>query len=165
MNMKKAEIRNTHGETKASLKKAISKNAGVKKAETKITVIMLCMDGHGSNEISKMIHIGRETARKYIRSFNEGGLDELLGYRTSPGRRSRLSEQEKDLLREALESTPLATGCGESVNWTTTEVRKFINNEFNKDMTQVGILKMLKKMGYSFTRPTYVLAKASKKNS
>mgnify|MGYP000844956241 CR=1 FL=1 len=162
--MKKVEITNTHGETKTSLKKAINKYSGVKKAETKITVIMLCMDGHGSNEISRMICVGRDTARRYISSFNEGGLEKLLGYKTSPGRKSRLSEQEKDLICDALLSTPKEMGCGESVNWTTTEVQTFIKNEFNKDMTSVGILKMLNRMGYSFTRPTYVLARASKKN-
>ncbi|OGO93002.1 MAG: hypothetical protein A2Y17_07175 [Clostridiales bacterium GWF2_38_85] len=163
--MKKAEITNTHGETKASLKRAISKYSEVKKAEIKITVVMLCMEGYGSNEIAQMLCIHKDTASKYVKLFNEGGLDKLLDYKTSPGRKPRLTEQEKEMLHEALLSTPLDMNCGESVNRTTTELQTFIKNEFNKELCTAAILKMLKNMGYSFTRPTYVLAKASKKNS
>lgn len=165
MKLSKMQITNAHGYTTDSLKRIKTKYKDICKSENKINVIMLCMDGHGRNEISKLLNTSEKTVTKYIKTFNESGLDVLLKYNTSPGRTPFLSEQEQELVCDMItNSTPYAQGCGESHNWTTTEIRAFINNEFKKDMTPAAILKMLKKKGYSFTRPTYVLARASKKN-
>jgi transposase len=162
--MKKAEITNTHGYTKERLKKAKSEFREVKKAEIKITVIMLCMDGYGVNQIEKMLNMGDRTVSKYINNFNEGGLEKLLEYKTSSGRKSRMSQQEIEFVEDALESTPKEMNCGNSVNWTLKNVQTLIKNEFNKKYCIAGIRKILIKREYAFNRPTYVLAKASKKN-
>ena len=164
MKMKKAEITNTHGYTIESLKKAKSRYSDIKKAETKIAVIMLCMNGFGVNQIEKMTKMSDNTVSKYINIFNEDGLEKLLEYKTSPGRKSRMSEQEKELVEEALENNPKEMNCGNSVNWTLKDVQRFIKNEFNKDYSIEGIRKILIKHEYAFNRPTYVLARASKKN-
>lgn len=162
--MKKAEITNTHGYTKESLKKAKTEYREIKKAEIKITVIMLCMDGYGVNQIEKMLNMGDRTVSKYISNFNEGGLEKLLEYKTSPGRKSRISLQEIEFVESSLESTPKEMNCGNSANWTLKDIQNLIKKEFNKCYSIEGIRKILKKRGYAFNRPTYVLARASKKN-
>ena len=43
-------------------------------------------------------------------------------------------------------------------------MQDFIEKEFGKKMTRTAIQEMLHRMGFSYTRPTYVLAKADKKN-
>lgn len=60
--------------------------------------------------------------------------------------------------------TPKEAGVDINVNWNTRIMRDFINQEFGKEISMNGILRMLKRFGFSFTRPTYVLAKADKKN-
>ncbi len=125
---------------------------------------MQCMDGHGILEIVNLCKLSDKTVSKYIRMFNEGGLEELLKYGKTTGRPSFLNKQEQERVKEAILSTPKEQGCGESVNWTAPLVKEFINKEFKINMTNVGIQLMLHRMGFSFTRPTYVLAKADKKN-
>lgn len=164
MEMKKAEITNNHGYTKEDIKKLKTKYQDVRKADTKMSVVMLCMDGYGVNQIVKLLNLDNRTVSKYIKKFNDGGLELLLQYKTSPGRRSRMSEQETELVESALESSPKEMGCGNSENWTMKDIQVFVKNEFNKDYTTTGLRKKMMKRGYAFNRPTYVLAKASKKN-
>jgi transposase len=162
--MKKAEIQNLHGETKASLKKAKIKFRKMPKAETKITVIMLCLDGRGVLEIKRLLNMSDKTVSKYIRLFSKGGLEELLQYGKGSGKPPKLSEQERALLAEKILSTPKDCGCEESANWTSKLIQKFIKKEFGTDMGLTGIQALLHRMGFSFTRPTYTLARADKKN-
>jgi transposase len=162
--MKKAEIQYLHGETKVSLKKAKIEFRKIPKAETKITTIMLCLDGHGVLGIKRMLNMSDKTVSKYIRLFNNGGLEELLKYGKGSGKPPKLSKQERDLLAEKILSTPKECNCGESTNWTSKLVQEFIKNEFGKGMGLTGIQALLHRMGFSFTRPTYTLARADKKN-
>lgn len=162
--MKKAEIQNFHEETKASLKKAKIEHQKTPKAESKITVIMLCLDGYGVLEIKRMLNMSDKTVSKYIRLFNNGGLEQLLQYGKGSGKPPKLSQQERALLAEKILSTPKECGCGESANWTSKLIQEFIKKEFGADMGLTGIQALLHRMGFSFTRPTYTLARADKKN-
>lgn len=162
--MQKAEITDTHGETIESLKKAKTANQNIPKAQTKITVIMMCMDGHGVLEISRILKISNTTAGRYIKRFNGGGLDELLDYKKASGAPCKLSEAERQFCYEIFQQTPKEAGFGVSANWTSPMMQEFIKKEFGKKLTPTGIQKMLHRMGFSFTRPTYTLARADKKN-
>ena len=165
MKMKKASITDMHGETKKSLKNARIRYRMIPKAESKINVILQCLNGHGVLEICKLLDMSDKTVSKYIQRFNEGGLEAVLQIGKSTGHPYTLTEEERNAVKEALLfSSPKESGCGESVNWTSVQLREFIQKKFGKDMSNVGIQKMLHKMGFSFTRPTYVLAKADKKN-
>jgi len=162
--MEKAVITNTHGETMSSLKKARTANQNIPKAQTKITVIMMCLDGHGVLDISRILKISKTTAGRYVKRYNHGGLDELLDYVKASGAPSKLSASEQEFCYEAFQQTPKEAGFGVSANWTSPMMQEFIEKEFGKKLTTTGIQKMLHRMGFSFTRPTYTLARADKKN-
>ena len=162
--MKKANISNLHGENIESLKRERVANQGIPKAQTKITVIIMCLDGHGVLEIGRLLKVDKMTVGRYIKKFNNGGLSELLKYGKSSGAPCKLSESEQSLFYEAVLSTPKDAGCGKSVNWTSKLLQEFIKKTFGKTMTAVGVQLMLHRMGFSFTRPTYTLARADKKN-
>jgi transposase len=162
--VKKAEIKDLHGETKASLKKAKIEYQKIPKTETKITVVMLCLDGHGILEIKRMLNMSDKTVSKYIRLYNNGGLKELLKYGKGSGKPPKLNEQERTFLADRIVSTPKESGCGESANWTSKLIQELIKKEFGKKMGLTGVQALLHRMGFSFTRPTYTLARADKKN-
>lgn len=162
--MKKATIANTHGETIESLKKAKTKYQDIPKSNTKLTVIIMCLGGNGVLDISKALNMSTTTAGKYIRDFNDGGLEKLLNYVKASGRPSTLSNAEQELCYEVFQQTPKEAGIGVSTNWTSTMMQEFVYKEFGKKMTPTGIQKMLHRMGFSYTRPTYTLARADKKN-
>jgi transposase len=162
--MQKAKITNTHGETINSLKKAKTTNQNMPKSNTKITVIMMCFDGLGVLEISRILKISKTTTGRYIRRFNHGGLKELLDYIKASGAPCKLSEAEQKLCYEVFQQTPKEANIGVSANWTSLIMQDFIQKEFGKKLSPTGIQKMLHRMGFSFTRPTYTLARADKKN-
>ena len=122
------------------------------------------MHGETVESLKKILHIDMQAASRYIKAFNEGGIEKLLSYKKSTGRPSILSEQEKEILKEMLQLTPEEAGLGISVNWNSIIVRDFIEKEFGKKMTKSAVIEMLHQMGFSFTRQTYVLTKADKKN-
>jgi transposase len=162
--MRKASITNTHGETIESLKKAKTIYQDISKAITKITVIVMCYEGLGVLEISRILKMSKTTVGKYIKHFNHGGLDELLSYVKASGAPSKLNEEEQMVCYDALQKTPKEADIGVSANWTSILMQDFIEKKFAKEFTPTGIQKMLHRMGFSFTRPTYTLARADKKN-
>ena len=161
--MDKMKVTSMYGETVESLKKLRSQ-IEVKKAKIKISAVLMCIDGNGVRQIGKLLHIDMQTASRYIRAFNEGGVDKLLSYKKSPGRPPILSEQESDFCKEMFEMTPEEAGLGINVNWNSRIMQDFIEKEFGKKMQKTSVIDMLHRMGFSFTRPTYTLARADKKN-
>ena len=152
--MQKAIITNNHTETIDSLKKAKTTKQSIPKALTKITAIMMCLDGHGVLEISRTLKISKTTAGRYVKRFNSGGLEELLDYVKASGAPCKLSEAQRQHCCEILQKTPKEAGIGESKKWTVSIMQKFIEKQFGKKLTTTGIQKMMHRMGISFTRST-----------
>jgi hypothetical protein len=105
------KITNYHGQTLNNLPRQRNRNP-VKKAYVKITAIMLCWKGKSAVEISESLDIDIHTVSKYIRAFNEGGLEQLLAYKKAPGRPSKLSEPEQELYKEMFCLSPAELDFG-----------------------------------------------------
>ena len=157
--MKALRIEDLHGETMESLKQART-SSQIKKSQIKISVIMLCMDGYNSSAIAGMLHLQAHTVGKYIRAFNEGGLEQLLEYGKGSGRPSKLTEEERADCKEKLLQTPEMAGIGVGVNWDSRLLQAYIQKVHGKMLSRSNLQKIMKAMGFSYTRPTYVLAKA-----
>jgi len=157
--MKALRIIDLHGETMESLKQART-GSMIKKSQIKISVIMLCIDGYNSSGIAQMLHLQPHTVGKYIHSYNEGGLDQLLEYGKGSGRPGKLTEDEKADCKEKLLDTPEAAGIDVGVNWDSRLLQVYIQKVHGKTLSRSNLQKIMKAMGFSYTRPTYVLAKA-----
>ncbi len=83
-----------------------------------------------------------------------------------PGRPRRLTEEQELAIKEMiLTKLPYDVGFPAEFKWTAgLVVAKYIKREFNFEYTIRGITKMSKRLNLSYTRPTYVLAKADKQN-
>lgn len=125
----------------------------------------MCYEGLGVLEISRILKMSKTTVEKYIMHFNHGGLDELLSYVKANGSPSKLNEEERHVCYDALQKAPKEADIGVSANWTSILMQDFIEKKFAKKLTPTGIQKILHRMGFSFTRPTYTLARADKKIS
>lgn len=90
-------------------------------------------------DISKALNMSTTTAGKYIRDFNDGGLEKLLDYVKASRRPSTLSNAEQELCYEVFQQTPKEAGIGVSTNWTSTMMQEFVYKEFGKKMTPTGI--------------------------
>lgn len=70
--------------------------------------------------------------------------------------------QEKIMLETITTKTPEDVGFEAKKNWTIELVRQWVIKEFNITMSHRGIAYVLHRLNLSYTRPTYVLAKADK---
>lgn len=162
--MQKIKITNMHYETKSSLKRARTKYRKIPKAEKKINSILMCLNGMSARQIEQKLEISYQAVSRYVKAFNDGGLEKLLGYTKGGGRPPILSEQEQEFCKEMFLLTPQEAGIGIDVNWNSRIMQNFIKQNFGKHMSMTAIQAMLHRMGFSYSRPTYVLAKADKKN-
>jgi transposase len=56
---------------------------------------MMCYDGLGVMEISRILKMSETTVGKCIKHFNNGGLEELLSYVKASGAPGKLNEEEQ----------------------------------------------------------------------
>lgn len=117
--------------------------------------------GYYACEASKLLNVHRDTISAYVRKFNQGGMDALLHRGSSPGKPPLLSPEQEAEVRQMIEhSTPAEEGFGCESSWDTRILKHVLEEKYAITMTRMGIGKMLKRWGFSYTRPTYTLKRA-----
>src|SRR5712671_2760090 len=71
-----------------------------------------------------------------------------LGNGPSPGRPSKLSGEQRDVLRELLEAGPDPEKNG-VVRWRCVDLQRVLGQRFGVDLSTVAIGRVLKKLGFS----------------
>jgi transposase len=121
-------------------------------------VIAMMLDGNNAREVAETIHLSRNTTWEWATAYNDGGLDGLK--RKSPsGRRSRLTENENELLKADILKNPRELGYDFSV-WDGKSVSHHIEQRFGKHIGVREAQRILKKMGLTMQRPELKAAKA-----
>lgn len=114
----------------------------------RVAVVRLIMQGHYAFEIAGWLNIHRQTVSKYVKKFNQGGMDSLLHREYAPGKTPFLSPEE---------------GYGCETCRDTRILQEVLKKKFAVTMSRSGIGDMLKRWGFSYTRPTYTLKRADRK--
>lgn len=151
-----------HPKTKNVLRAMVLESAkdGAYRVSNRIKAVLLNVDGKTSGEISRTLNVSREIASKWLRTYEQQGVDGLLeGHR--PGRPGRLSEVEKIILCDIVDSGPVAYGYSTGV-WTSTVISEVIRDEFGVDYHAGHVRKLLAEFGYSVQSPKRLLAAADK---
>ncbi|MCP3765005.1 helix-turn-helix domain-containing protein [Domibacillus sp. A3M-37] len=150
-------ITDNHGWTLEQLK-AYEKTVKKASMAKRVAVIRLIMEGYYACEASKLLNVHRDTISAYVRNFNRGGMDALLHRGSSPGKPPLLSPEQEAEVRQMIEhSTPAEEGFGCKSSWDTRILKHVLEEKYAITMTRMGIGKMLKRWGFSYTRPTYTL--------
>ena len=124
----------------------------------------MVMEGHMGIEVSAVLDLNRKSVSHYVRLFVEGGLDQLLSRNKAPQYKPpylSLAEQE-ELTAIISEQTPHDLGFTQEAYWNTKLIQELLMDRFDVGMTREGIRMMLRRLGFRYTRPTYVLIKADK---
>jgi transposase len=155
-------ITNDHGWTVEQLQaheKTIKKVTMAKR----VAVIRLIMQGYYAIQVAELLNVHRETISDYVKKFNHGGMEALLHRKYSPGKPPFLSPETEQEVRRMLEhSTPTEEGYGCESCWDTRILKHVLEEKFGITMSRSGINDMLKRWGFSYTRPTYTLKRASR---
>lgn len=140
--------------------KAAMKAATNKRMYERYQCIFLYLSGRPPKEVATIIQRGYGTVAGYIRAYLSEGL-EALTLDHSPGRPCRLTpEQEEELKQLLVEKRPADVGFPAQMNWNAPLVRDWIKQQFGVQYQERGVRDMLHRLGFSFTKPTYSLAKA-----
>ncbi|MFJ5623131.1 winged helix-turn-helix domain-containing protein [Peribacillus loiseleuriae] len=155
-------IANTHGWTLERLQ-AYEKTIQKASMARRIATIRLLMQGYYAIQVAELLNLHRETVSEYVKKFNTSGMEGLLHRKYAPGRRAYLSPEAEQEIRRILEfSTPAEEGYGCESCWDTRILKEVLEDRFSVIMTRGGINLMLKRWGFSYTRPTYALKRADK---
>jgi len=118
-----------------------------------------------SREIKKLNQAMIEThdKRLYKRFLAVRLHLEGLVMKHSPAKPTRLNEeQHKQLIDLLIHKHPTEVGFEARYTWTLPLIASWIQREFDVEYSVRGISKMLKRLGFSFTKATYTLPSADR---
>jgi putative transposase len=118
------------------------------------------MKGYTNKKIAEIIDMSPHTVGIYVNQYNTFGADALVP-KNPPGRpRFLTKEQEQQLYITISQKTPEEVGFDGVMNWTAKIACHWVYREFGVQYHVNGMLDMFHRLNLSYTRPTYVLAKA-----
>lgn len=122
--------------------------------------VFLHFDGKNNIEIADIIQRNRATVGEYIKAYKKGGITGLrMGIST--GKPPHLTAEQRAELAEIIATkTPADVGFEPYTNWTLALLVSLTEREWDASYSLRGMSKLLERMGFSHTRPTYTLAKA-----
>ena len=124
--------------------------------------VYLYLSGMTCEEVANIVGFHKSTVSDINQKYNKEGLSGLPD-KHHPGRPKRLTEEQESAIKEMiLTKLPYDVGFPAEFNWIAGLVAKYIKREYNLEYSIRGITKMFKRLNLSYTRPTYVLAKADK---
>ncbi|MDE5977433.1 MAG: IS630 family transposase, partial [Turicibacter sp.] len=124
-------------------------------------VIYLHLQGYKNVEIARIVSLTPHTVGIQIKKYKENGLDGLLPL-PKPGCPRKLSpEQEAELIDTVINKTPTDIGIEPYMTWDCKLLCIWVKQTFGVSFSKGGVRDMLLRLGFSYTRPTYSLAKAS----
>ena len=125
--------------------------------------VLLFLEGYKRSEVSKILHVKQGTVNDHIRKYLKNGIDSLH-IRKQPGYQKRLTdEQETELAELITTQTPEEAGAGVFANWTSALICFVVKEKYGVEYSERGMRDLLERIGLSYTRPTYTLAKANPK--
>lgn len=120
------------------------------------------LSGKTCAEVAEIVGLDKASVSRINQVYENEGLEGIPD-KSRSGRPKRLTvEQETGIREMIINKLPSDFGFPAEFNWTAGLVAKYIKREYGFDYSIRGITGMLDRLGLSYTRPTYVLAKADK---
>lgn len=121
--------------------------------------ILLYLKGYPMKEIAQIIGRSRETVSSYVKTYEEGGLDNLELKRSSGKPRRLTPEQEAQLVEIITKQDPFQVQLSLRKTWTLSLIIKYVEREWGHSYSSRGMSLLLKRIGIVYKRPNYYLVK------
>jgi len=135
---------------------------GAYRVARRIHAVILNSQGKTSGQIASLLDAPRSKVSEWMQLYEHHGFDALLEGRRS-GRPSGLSEQQRVILGDIIESGPVAYGLDSGI-WTSPMIVRVVEEEFGVRYHPGHIRKLLHQLEFSVQRPRRILAKANKED-
>ncbi|RAP49445.1 MAG: hypothetical protein BZ138_07685 [Methanosphaera sp. rholeuAM270] len=121
--MKVAKVENHYSEEE--FKKLFFKFKNDAHVYIRLVFIRSLLNGNTIQDSAKVLGINRSTGTKWLKRFNEDGVEGLKPHYNERGRKCKLSEEDLKKIEEAI--------LEEDISYTIKDVQKFISKEFKID--------------------------------
>jgi transposase len=154
-----------HG-TKRTIEKLVqlykqAMREGAYRVARRLHAVVLNMEGRTAPEIASFLKVHRSKVSLWLQRWQRWGMDGILeGHR--PGRPKGLSDSQRQILADILDSGPVAYGFQSGV-WTCPMVSRVIKEEFSILYHPAHVSRLLRDLGFSVQRPRKVLARADRR--
>lgn len=133
---------------------------GALRVSNRIKAILLNSDGRTSSSIGQELSVSREIVSKWLKTYDCRGVEGLFD-KKKEGRPANLTDLQKILLCDIIESGPVAYGLSTGI-WTSPIVAEVIEMEFGVKYHPGHVRKLLQDFGFSVQTPTRLLASADR---
>ena len=123
-----------------------------KKAADRIKAVILLDAGYTQQETAKILLLDRDTIRRQVASYRQGGVEQLLSD-NCVGYKGLLSSQQKKQLKRELRDKLFSTAQ---------VVRSHVRQKYGVSYTLDGIIKLLHRLGFSYKKTKGAPAKADR---
>jgi transposase len=133
---------------------------GAERVSKRIHAILLNSEENTSGRISEILNVSRSKVSEWLKVYEEQGFEELKEGERS-GRPGRLTDLQKIILCDIIDSGPIAFGYSSGI-WTSRRIAEAIYEEFGVEYHEGHVRKLLYDFGFSVQSPKRVLALADK---
>jgi putative transposase len=113
----------------------------------RLLALAAVVDGMNRSEAARIGGMDRQTLRDWAHRFNQHGPDGLIDVKP-PGRRPRLSDEHKQVLKRLVEDGPDPETDG-VVRWRCVDLKRVVRERFGIDLSEVSLGRVLKQLGFS----------------
>ncbi len=159
----KSVVEKEKGEQITVLKKLARKTRD-RKLRQRYDIVRLFLLGKGKKEIALIMDVSLTQVYLILNLYKDSGIEGLTPKRPT-GRKTKLTaEQEAEVYRVITRNLPKDVGLHPYCNWTAPLACKYVKDTYGVEFSERGMRDVFYRLGLSYTRPTYVLAKADCKS-
>jgi transposase len=127
----------------------------------RIMALLSIVAGHFVNDVADILKISIETIRQAVHRFLLSGATALKS-KSRPGRPPKLTKTQRRKLYDMIQKGPAAAGFPGAC-WRTPMIQHLIKIKFNVFYSVKYLSELLKNMGFSYQKATFVAANRDKK--
>ncbi len=143
--------------------KEAKKETHTKLFQRYLTLFLYLKGKHTVKEIAEIASVSVKTVYNYISLYENGGLKNLTLIHKQTGATCKLTKEQIASLKSVLlNQYPAEVGFPVDYNWTADLIRQYVSKTYNVHYGRSGMTLFLHRIGFSYTRATYVLKKADK---
>jgi transposase len=132
------------------------KNAKRGRESRRYHAVLLFKLGRKINEVAEIVFADEETVRLWIKRWE---TEKVMLDKQRSGKPPKLTKEEEDeLCRLVEENKPEDHGYTVST-WDCVELQRYVDDHFNKTLSDESIRKMLKRNGFNYKKITYLFSK------
>ena len=158
--MEKETIMDQATEKEIAQLKKLGRKTHDAKQRRRYDIVRLFLSKRAKPDIADILDISLTQVYLILNLYKQAGIEGLT-LKQPPGRQRKLTdEQEKELISIITEKLPNEVGLEPYCNWTASLACKYVEDHYGVTFSERGMRDVFYRLNLSYTRPTYVLAKA-----